>query len=100
MNPAALTEPSGCTLAGGGGLQGNPPCTAGPAGAGVAYGSNTVRAVFPTMFLSIDDYLIKAGVNGGQTTTQLSAVAPTPFGGCVAPEDRELRGGQHYDRAS
>lgn len=85
VNPINVTEPSGCTLAGGGGLQGNPPCTAGAAGAGVAYGSNTVRAIFPTTLLSSDDYLVKAGVNGGQTTAQLSAKAggTTFVAGCT-----------------
>jgi len=86
QNPVAVTEPSGCTSATSGGLQGTPPCVGAPPGAGIAYGSTTVRAIFPLGLLSSDDYLVKAAVNGGQNTAELRAAAGgvTPFNaGCT-----------------
>jgi hypothetical protein len=82
VSPVALSEPSGCNSTGTATV---PPCTVagGVPAAGTYYGSNTVRGIFPVTALNYDDYLTKVSVNGGQTSTQLSNIAGTPFAGCL-----------------
>ena len=58
MNPSAVTEPSGTGIL------------------GVFTGSTTVRAFFTTPDAAgFDEYLVKAGINGATTTTQLGVAS-------------------------
>ena len=77
---SALTEPAGC----GGATTANPPCAAGRPTPGAFYGSSKVRAffTFPGDARPYDDYLVKAAVNGGQSTAELAQVSAGGLNGC------------------